>query len=43
MQILLTDILRVLRLSVAYCDISHRSEVTLENLSRLSFGEFEWK
>lgn len=40
MQILLTDILR---LCVAYCDISHRSEVTLENLSHLSFGEFEWK
>lgn len=40
MQILLTD---RLRLCAAYCVMSHRSDVTSENLSRLSFGEFEWK
>lgn len=40
MQILLPDMLRVLRLCVAYCDMSHRSEVASENLSHLSFGEF---
>lgn len=43
MQIRLTDGLRVLRLCDAYCIVSHRSDVTSENLSRLSFGEFGWK
>lgn len=30
-------------LCAAACHVSHRSEVSSENLSQLSFGEFDWR